>query len=265
MNESSGGPSNTPQNPVPGSIPPQPRVVRLGFQPASKRPYVTWTLLAVTIAIFLLQYGSEYLLHKDWLAYYGAKVNQFIYVGQLWRLITPMFLHASVLHIAFNMYALYIIGRGLEIYYGHTRYLLLYLLAGFAGNVLSFAFTADASLGASTAIFGLIAAQGIFIYRNRFLFGNRAGRMLSNIVMILIFNLVLGAVQPGIDNWGHLGGLLGGSLFAWFSGPEYTVKQEDFGLRLLNKRTQDETLRTVLLTGLLFAAVAAAKIFFFRN
>ncbi|MEM5773656.1 MAG: rhomboid family intramembrane serine protease, partial [Anaerolineaceae bacterium] len=235
-----------------------------GFNPESRRPYVTWTLLAATIVLFLLQSASKLLLGTDLLAIMGAKVNEYIYAGQIWRLVTPMFLHGSVLHIAFNMYALYIIGSGLELYYGHLRYLLLYLLGGFAGNVLSFAFTESASLGASTAVFGLIAAQGIFIYRNRFLFGNRAGRMLSNIVMIVIFNLVLGAAQPGIDNWGHLGGLLGGLLFAWFSGPEYAVKQEAFGLMLENKRTHDETWRTLILTGLLFMAIAAAKLFFLR-
>jgi rhomboid protease GluP len=89
----------------------------------------------------------------------------------LWRLFTPLLLHGSIAHIGFNMYALFIIGPGLERYYGHLRFLVLYLLAGFAGNVFSFLFTPALSVGASTAIFGLVAAQGVFLYRHRQLFG----------------------------------------------------------------------------------------------
>ncbi|MCE5209257.1 MAG: rhomboid family intramembrane serine protease [Chloroflexi bacterium] len=246
-----------------GTSPAQPRQVRVSFQPRDKRPLVSWILLGVTVFIYILQVLSENLFGTDLLLLYGAKINELIYQGQVWRLITPMFLHGSLMHIAFNMYALYVIGPGLELYYGHLRFLVLYLVAGFAGNVLSLVFTSSASLGASTAIFGLIAAQGIFIYRNKLLFGKRTKSMLTNIVMIVVVNLILG-LQPGIDNWGHLGGLLGGALFAWFSGPEFAIKQESWGLALENKRTNDETWRTLILTAVLFSAIALVKIMLFQ-
>lgn len=257
-------PRNEPEPPVsPASQAGQPRLVRFGFKPKDKNPLVSWILLGVTIFFYLLQILSQRFLGVDLLLNYGAKINEMIYQGEVWRLITPMFLHGSILHIAFNMYALYVIGPGLELYYGHGRFLILYLLAGFAGNVMSLVFTASPSLGASTAIFGLIAAQGIFIYRNRFLFGKRSQALLGNIVIIVIFNLVLG-LRPGIDNWGHLGGLLGGSLFAWFSGPVLVLKQENWGLLVENSRTQDDTWRTLLLTAALFGSIALIKIVFFR-
>src|SRR5258706_14469805 len=106
------------------------------------------------------------------------KINQAIMAGQLWRLLTPMFLHDDtfILHIGFNMYALVIIGSDLERRFGDWRYLLLYALAGFAGNVFSFLLSPAPSLGASTAIFGLFAAQMVFLYRNCTLFDTEPRR-----------------------------------------------------------------------------------------
>ena len=89
----------------------------------------------------------------------------------------------------------------MEGYYGHSRFLLLYIIGAFCGNTLSFVLSPSASLGASTAIFALVAAEGVFIYRNRSMFGTRARSMLSNLVLIVVVNLVIG-LQPGIDNWG---------------------------------------------------------------
>ncbi len=154
----------------------------------------------------------------------GVKVDSSIRAGEIWRLITPVFLHASILHIAFNMYALFIFGRGIEARYGHTRFLLLYFLAGYAGNVMSFLLTVSPSLGASTAIFGLISAEAVFIFQNRKLLGNRVNRSLINLFYIAGINLLIGYTTPGVDNWGHIGGMLGGLLFAWFGGPRWKLE-----------------------------------------
>ena len=122
------------------------------------------------------------------------------------------------------MYALLVIGVGLERYFGHWRYLLLYLLGGFTGNVLSFLFTSGYSVGASTAIFGLIGAEGVFLYQNRQLFGRQFGRAIGNVIFIVVVNLAIDFVPgSGIDYWGHIGGLLGGLIFAWFAGPRWEV------------------------------------------
>ncbi len=166
----------------------------------------------------------------------GIKDDSLIRAGQLWRLVTPVFLHGSILHIAFNMYALFIYGRGLEARYGHGRFLLLYFLSAYAGNVLSFLLTANPSLGASTAIFGLIAAEGVFIIQNRKLFGNRVTRSLWNLVYIAGVNLLIGFTTSGVDNWGHVGGLLGGLIFAWFGGPHWKVEGFYPSLSLVDER-----------------------------
>src|SRR3989304_7226428 len=128
------------------------------------------------------------------------------------------------------MYALFIFGANRERAYGHDRFLLLYLLSGFAGNVISFMMSPTPSIGSSTAIFGLIAAQGVFLYQNRRLIRNAQG-MLINTLTIAGINLVLG-LSPGIDNWGHLGGLIGGLAFAWSAGPLWDIQADATGLRL---------------------------------
>ncbi len=110
-------------------------------------PVVTYTLLGITVAVFLVQLVTEFVLGYDLASAIGLKVNELIISGQVWRLITPMFLHGSILHIGFNMYALFALGPSLEGYYGHGRFLALYLLSGFAGNVVSFLFSANPPWG----------------------------------------------------------------------------------------------------------------------
>jgi len=222
---------------------------------------VTYILLGVTVGVFVLQFLSQMLLGVDYPAALGMKVNDWIVKGELWRLITPMFLHGSILHIGFNMYALYILGPGLENQYGHTRYLILYLLAGFAGNVVSFLFSTAPSLGSSTAIFGLLGAEGVFFYRNRDTFGAPAQRALMNILVIGVINLVIG-MSPGIDNWGHIGGLAGGTLFAWFAGPLYRLEGGYFAPVLVDEHDSGDTLRSGLAIAALFSFLAALGIYF---
>ena len=189
-----------------------------------KRQYpVSFYIIGITVLIYLLQNLSIFLFRTDFPLYFGAKINSLILQGQLWRFITPILLHGSILHIAFNMYALFTIGPGLERRYGEKSFLALYLISGLWGNTLSFLFSQNNSLGASTAIFGLIAAQGVYVYKNRHLLGQAAHPLLINIITVIAINLMLG-LSPGIDNWGHLGGLFGGLLYAWFAGPTYGIE-----------------------------------------
>lgn len=182
--------------------------------------YATYVLIAICVLVYLTQIGTQSFLGVDIPASLGVKDNSMIMRGQVWRLVTPIFLHGSILHIAFNMYALFYIGRLLEKFYGRWRYLGLFMLSGFAGNVISFMFSSYQSLGSSTSIFGLLGAYGVLIYQNREIFGPIARRALSQVAIIAVVNLIIG-LTPGsaIDNWGHIGGLVGGTMFAWFGGP----------------------------------------------
>ena len=231
-----------------------PPVVQIDLPRA--KPYFTYLLMVLTVGIYLLQLGGQYLLGADLVTYLGFKVNDLIRQGEIWRLVTPLFLHGSPLHIGFNMYALFLFGRGLENRFGHVRFLLLYFLAGFAGNVLSFVLTANNSLGASTAIFGLMAAEGVFLLQNRKLLGPRAGRSLMNLLYMAAINLVLGFTVSGVDNFGHIGGILGGLLFAWFGGPRWKVEGGFGTYRLVDEREGHGALTGTLIVLVIFVPLA---------
>jgi len=235
-----------------------------GRQPAMGpvyRPFVTYSLIGICVVVYLLQWVTQSFLNIDIPAAWGVKDNILIMQGQVWRFITPIFLHGSIVHLGFNMYALFALGPTLERFYKHWRYLVLFLLGGFAGNVLSFMFTKNPSLGASTAIFGLLGAEGVLIYQNREIFGATARRALPQVVMIAVINLMIGLSIPAIDNWGHIGGLVGGTLFAWFGGPLLQRQGLFPPYTLKDVRSSREVIIAGFGVGGLFSFLAIAAIF----
>lgn len=254
---------------------PPPRGSWVEVRYPGEKPVVVYALLGFTVFVFFLQLVGPTiftnldpltamivrLTGQDPVAAWGMKVNELIQRGQIWRLLTPVFLHGSILHVGFNMYALMALGPELERHYGHGRFLALYLLSGFAGNVVSFLFSNAPSLGSSTAIFGLLGAEGVFLYRNRELFGESSRRALTNIIVIAAINLVIG-LSPGIDNWGHLGGLACGIMFAWFAGPVLKVSGTYPVLSLEDEHDTGDALLAGFAVFAIFAALAVIGIFF---
>jgi len=241
--------------------PPQEQARQVRVSLPQIRPGVTYALIGVTVAVYALQLLSQALFGgNDWLFFYGGKINEFILQGEVWRLITPIFLHATIFHIGFNMYALFVFGAELERAYGHWRYLVLYLLGGFAGNVLSFVLTPSPSLGASTAIFGLVSAEAVFVYQNRNLFGKRARPVLLNLLLVVVINLALG-LTPGslIDNFGHLGGLIGGATFAWFAGPKWSLEGIYPSVKVVDQRSPSQVQLGAILVLLVFGGLTLAR------
>ncbi|MGB7537816.1 MAG: rhomboid family intramembrane serine protease [Anaerolineales bacterium] len=186
------------------------------------KPVFTYVILAVTCLVYLGQ-----VIFGDAFTFYGLKINQNILAGEYWRLITPIFFHASPLHIFFNMYALYNVGRQIEPPLGYARFLMIYFFSGIAGGFASFLFTPSYSLGASGAIFGLIGALAVFLYRHRRLLGSIGRSMLYNVIFIIVMNLVI-SFSPGIDLWGHIGGLTAGAALAWMLGPEWKLEIDPY-------------------------------------
>ncbi|MGD2058083.1 MAG: rhomboid family intramembrane serine protease, partial [Anaerolineales bacterium] len=186
-------------------------------QPRTRRPLDfkqfpgTYGLIAFTVLVFFGQFLSESLFRVDWLLQLGMKSGEEIANGQYWRFVTPIFLHIGILHLFVNMYSLYAIGPAVERFFGTARFLAQYLLSGFAGVIFSLAFSPYPSAGASGAIFGLLGSLGAFLYAHRELFGQFGRFQLRQIAIVALLNLGLG-LMPGIDNWGHLGGLLAGVL-----------------------------------------------------
>lgn len=176
------------------------------------KPRWTYLFLGANILMFLLatfKGGTT-----DWrvLLALGAKDSARIWLGDTWRLITPIFLHQGFPHFFFNSVALYQLGPVVERLFGGLRFWLIYLLAGVLGvmaSVIGFPYTM--SVGASGAIFGLLGSLIYFSLRKpraaKTYFGN-------NLWIMLGINLILGFIVNGIDNYGHIGGLVGGLLAA---------------------------------------------------
>ena len=173
-------------------------------------PVVTYGILTLTIVMYLLMSLNGGSQNPFTLVAFGAKVNEFIALGEWWRLITPIFLHIGLTHIVFNGLVIYFLGAQLEMLIGHFRYFLLYLFSGVIGNAASFALNNSISAGASTSIFGLFAATIVLgkLYPNR----PSIQQLSRNYIVLILLNVVLGLFNSGIDNAGHIGGLVGGYL-----------------------------------------------------
>lgn len=223
------------------------------------KPIVTYVLLGVTLTVYAAQFLTERFLGFDLPAALGMKINEHIIQGEYWRLFTPALLHGSLAHIAFNMYALYVIGAEIEKRFGHARFGLLYLAGSFGGNVLSFLLSPNPSLGASTAIFGLLGAEIVFFYQNRKIFGTGSKRALQNVISVAVVNFIIG-LSPGIDNWGHLGGLIAGLLFTALAGPMLALVGAWPNISVVDRRDKTAMLWATLANAALFVALLGFKL-----
>ena len=184
----------------------------LGGRASSDPGWVSRVLIGVTVVAFVAQQtvsGFTARFFDIGRAYDPSAGHEIgVATGQYERLLTSVFLHGGVLHLAFNMYALYLFGPPVEAALGRARFLSLYLVAGLGGSAVSYAFAApnQPSLGASGAIFGLL---GAFLVISK-----RLGRDTSSVFGLLAINFVLGFVLPNIDWRAHLGGLVTGALCA---------------------------------------------------
>ena len=178
-----------------------------------KKPIVTYALIIINVIVFLLSLFNESIIQM-------FAVNRFFIadLGQYYRLFTGIFLHANFLHLIFNMYALYVIGMQLESFLGRGKYLAVYLLSGLGGSMLSIFFDNGYSVGASGAIFGLMGALLYFGYHYRVYLDSVVK---SQVIPLIILNLLIGFTSTGIDNWAHIGGLVGGILATMAVGVKY--------------------------------------------
>jgi len=171
---------------------------------------ITKALVAINIAIYLitaLNAGSLFNPDPSASIYsHFALRPTYVAHGEWWRLFSAMFLHYNVVHIAFNMWALFVMGLPLESMLGRLRFTVVYLLSGLGGSVLSFALgpSFESAAGASGAIFGLFGAFFIVLRRRNLETGG--------IVGIIAVNLVFSFAFSGIDWRGHVGGLIIGVL-----------------------------------------------------
>lgn len=179
----------------------------------------TFGLIGFTLAIYTGQLLSLQILGGDVLLSLGAKDPSALAAGQVWRLVTPIFLHLGLWHIFVNMYSLYALGPAVERFFGGRRMFSFYMISGISGVVLSLAMSENISVGASGSIFGMLGALAAFLYHHRDVFGRVGMAQFRHLLFVAALNLAIG-FAPGIDNWGHLGGMLAGAALTTLLGPE---------------------------------------------
>ena len=199
-------------------------------------PHITYALIAINVVIYGMLNGLMTNIERlEWYSWGANNQLQVFENGEYYRLFTSMFLHADPPHLLFNMLALYFIGQTVERFFGHARFFIIYLLGGLTGSLLSVALNGPSvnAVGASGAVFAIIGAEIIFLYNHRKLFGQTAAHQLRQLILIALLNLGYGfasqfsdaAIQ--LDNWGHIGGLVGGLGLAYLIGPIFLLKRRE--------------------------------------
>ena len=192
---------------------------------------------------------------------YGAKENDLILHGQYWRFITPIFLHANLLHVGLNMLNFVVLGVFLERLLGHMRFLLVYLVTGVISIIASFYFAPqEISVGASGAIFGLVGAYSLFVLAHRRAFPRGGVPALLWLVLIVGINLSIGFFIANVDNYAHLGGLLSGFLLGWWFTPLYKFSPAKEKLVDMHSLARRWPLLVLTVVGTLILAITAIHI-----
>ncbi|HKX26297.1 MAG TPA: rhomboid family intramembrane serine protease [Blastocatellia bacterium] len=196
----------------------------------SRATPVTYAILIINLAVYLLMtvvsggnFMETLISMNDMrtVVAFGAKTNELLQQGEWFRLVTPIFIHGGLIHLASNSYAIWNIGPLVEKLYGSSRYLLIYLLSGIGGVAGSYLGSltkpgSTPSVGASGAIFGLFGLLFVFGYRYRDeLPENFRRRMSSGILPVIAINLFIGFTIPVIDNSAHIGGLITGAILTF--------------------------------------------------
>ena len=190
-----------------------------------KQPIVTYIIMAICIILFILMELSGGSTNSQTLLKYGANLDVLVKNGEYYRLFTCIFLHIGIMHLLCNMYSLYIIGREVENLFGKIKYIIIFILRGIFGSIMSLAFTHNTiSAGASGAIFGLLGALLYFGMHYRTYLGEAIKR---SIIPIIVVNLIIGFFAEGIDLAAHIGGLVGGVLVAMMVGVPDKSKAKD--------------------------------------
>lgn len=194
-----------------------------------KKILITYILMGINIGMFFLTYLIYFITKGNVDLYNLLSVNaSAVKSGEIYRLLTGTFMHAGPLylpiHLFFNMYALYIIGTQVENFIGRYRYLIIYLGSAIMGSLLSCVILHGDSIGASGAIFGLMGSLVYFGYHYRVYFGNI---LKTQIIPLIIFNLFLGFYLSGVDNFAHIGGLIGGVLLTMAVGLKHKSQKSE--------------------------------------
>lgn len=179
---------------------------------------VTYVILIVNAVLWLAMEIAGGSRNTIVLLRFGAVNREFVLSGEIWRLVSSAFLHIDIFHLAINSYTLYQLGTFVESFFGQTKLIATYVITAITAGLCSILFNNVISAGASGALFGLVGL----------LLGNAWAKKTYTVdlpiderqlIPFVIFNLYFGMVASGIDNWAHIGGLVGGIALGYIFDP----------------------------------------------
>jgi len=185
------------------------------------------SLICILMYVIVGIYGNNFFnFDANVLAKFGANNILLVKNGEIYRLLTCAFLHVGLIHLVVNMYSLRVIGPSVEGLIGKGKFVFIYLISAISASLMSLVFVDSniVSVGASGAIFGLMGALLYFGYHYR-LYLNDAIK--TQIIPVILFNLIMGFMMPGIDNGAHIGGLIGGYLATMAIGIKNKSEKKD--------------------------------------
>jgi rhomboid protease GluP len=191
------------------------KVSQLRLNEFGNKSKATYAILVINLSVWMLLTilgGSE---NPQILRRMGGIDSSLIHSGEYWRLLTAIFMHVGIIHLAVNGLSLIIIGKLVEQFFGTIRFVSIYLISGIGGSIASYTFIDPhvVGAGASAAIFGCLGALGSFFLIKHQSLGDSARQNFFGVLILAGINLAFGISTPGIDNWAHLGGFISGTFF----------------------------------------------------
>lgn len=197
------------------------------FRVPMATPIVTQVLVGIIVFIYVIELYLNF-QGIDLKALGAMNGERIIEHGEVWRFFTAMWLHFGLMHLGFNGFALWSLGRDVESLFGSTRFLIIYLLSGLFGSLLSFAagpFRYSFAAGASGAVFGVVGMTIAFYYFHRSRLGDWGKRRQRGMIQLVAINLIFGFSVGGIDNAAHIGGMIAGFAIGFLLVPRYLRPQ----------------------------------------
>lgn len=207
------------------------RVIRLDL-PVT-RPRLTFIILGLLVAVFLVQitiwFQQDATAVDPVSAWSAVNSQRILENGEIYRLLTSVFVHLSENTLFLNALALFFVGQSVEAFFGRQRFAILFLLGGLSGSLASFMFTRQPSSGAAGAVFALFGANLVFLWFNRALLGRRAMVQFQWVFLMAALNVIFAVMGDNmlgapISLWTYVGGFFAGVVMGWFMSPVYQAR-----------------------------------------
>ena len=232
------------------------------------QPKAVYVLLGIIVLIWVLEESAGGSTNNEVLLRFGATYGlKIIYEGEFWRLFSAMFLHIGIAHLLFNGFALYSLGTEMEKVYGTAKFVVIYLLSGIFGNVVSLAQKGllEFSAGASGAVFGIAGMYLAFFVFYRKQFGGWRNPGIQRMMRLILINLVIGLSVGMINNTAHMGGLVAGFLLGLGLVPRYRPILTERGNELADLATIPSRWWVVLVAVLVIGLGTAGSVLLWQS